>query len=95
MAAEIGRGTDDGGETVSPIVSVAREDTPLPSLKQHLAAVAIVFDFMNPVLALRRLFDRRGKLRLDEPESGGYAKHWGFVGGIRPGTADRERCFNE
>jgi hypothetical protein len=37
------------------------------TLKQHLVAIAIVFDFVNPVLPLWRLFDRGGKLRLDEP----------------------------
>ena len=42
------------------IVSVAGEDTRLPSLKQHLGAVAIMFDW--------RLIDRGGELRLDEPE---------------------------
>jgi hypothetical protein len=36
FAAEIGSGTDDGGETISPIVSIARDDTPMPLLKQHL-----------------------------------------------------------
>jgi hypothetical protein len=81
LAAEVGGGTDDRGIAVAPIVSVASEDSRLPSLNQHLAAIAVVFDFVNPMLALRRLFDRRGKLRLDEPEAGGYAKHWGFVGG--------------
>ena len=40
----------------------------------------IVFDFMNPVLPLWRLFDRGSKLWFDEPEPGGYAKHWGFIG---------------
>jgi hypothetical protein len=38
-------------------------------LDQHLGAIAIVFDFMNPVLALWRVIDQVG---LDEP---GYPKH--------------------
>ena len=50
-----------------------------PALNQHLAAIAIVFDFMNPVLPLWRLFYRGWKLWLDEPEPGGYTKHWGFA----------------
>jgi hypothetical protein len=79
---------------VSPIVSIAREDAPLFLLKQHLAAIAIVFDFMNPVLPLWRLINRGGKLGLDESEAGSYAKHWRFVGSPS-GTAARERCFNE
>jgi hypothetical protein len=35
-----------------------------------------MFDFVNPVLPLRRLFDQGRKLRLDESEAGGYAKHY-------------------
>ena len=54
--------------TVAPIISIAREDTPLPALKQHLAAVAIMFDFMNPVLPLWRLIDRGSKLWLEAPD---------------------------
>ena len=68
MAAEVGSGTDDRWETVSPIVSIAGEDTGFSLLKQDLAAIAIVFDFMNPVLPLWRLIDRGSKLWLDEPE---------------------------
>jgi hypothetical protein len=40
-----------------------------------LAAVAIVFDFVNPVLPFRRLIDQGRQLWLDESEFGGYAKH--------------------
>jgi hypothetical protein len=36
-------------------------DASLPSLKLHLAAIAVVFDFVNPVLALWRLIDRERK----------------------------------
>ena len=56
------------GKRVSPIVSIAGEDTGFSLLKQDLAAIAIVFDFMNPVLPLGRLIDRGSKLWLDEPE---------------------------
>jgi hypothetical protein len=47
----------------------------LAALNHYLRAVAIVFDFMNPVLALWRLIDRGSKLWLDEPEARNYAKH--------------------
>jgi hypothetical protein len=86
LAAEVGSGTDEGGETVSPIVSIAREDTPLPSLKQHLAAIAIVFDFVNPVLPLWRLIDRGSKLWLDKSQAGGYAGHGALVDEARTVT---------
>ena len=52
-------------------------DTRLSLLKQHLAAIAVVFDFVNPVMALGRLIDWRSKLRFNEPGLGGYAKHGG------------------
>ena len=74
LAAEVGGGTDDRRVTVTPIISVASEDTGFSSLNQHLGAIAIVFDFVNPVLALRRLIDQGGKLWLDEPEPRG--KHY-------------------
>jgi hypothetical protein len=51
--------------------------------KQHLTAIAIVFDFVKPVLPYGRLIDRGSKLGLDESEAGSYAKHGGFVVGGR------------
>ena len=75
LAAEVGSGTDDRWITVAPIISIAGEDTGLSSLNQHLAAIAIVFDFVNPVLALWWLIDQGSKLGLDEPEPCRYAKH--------------------
>jgi hypothetical protein len=66
---------DERGIAVAPIVSIAGEDTRPTSLKQQLAAIAVVFDFVNPVLAFGRLIDRRSKLRLDEREPGvNYAR---------------------
>ena len=50
-------------------------DTHLPSLNHHLRTVAVVFNFVNPVLALWRLIDRGSKLRLDKPEPCHYAEH--------------------
>jgi hypothetical protein len=64
------------------VVPVAGEDTRLPSLNHHLRAVAIVFDFVNPVLALWRLIDRRSKLWLDEPEPTRCAKHGAALSGF-------------
>jgi hypothetical protein len=92
LAAEIGSGTDDGGETVSPIVSIPAKDTHLAAIKHHLRAITIVFDFVNPVLALRRLIDRGSKLWLDELEAGSYAEHERFVvGGRSLGKGGRTR----
>jgi hypothetical protein len=61
-------------------MSVAGQNTRLPLLKQNLAAIAVVFDFVNPVMALGRLIDWRSKLRFNEPELCGYAKHGGYLG---------------
>ena len=55
------------------------EDTHLPSLKQHLATIAVVFDLVNRVLAPRRPINHARKLWLNEPEPVGYAKHSAFV----------------
>src|SRR6478752_10321107 len=63
-----GSGTDDRGIPVTPIISIASEDTGFSSLNQHLGAITIVFDFVNPVLALWWLINQGGKLGLDEPE---------------------------
>jgi hypothetical protein len=75
LAAKVDGGTDDRGIAVAPIISVAGEYARLPSLKQHLAAITIVFDFVNPVLALRWLIDRGGKLGLNELEPRSYKGH--------------------
>jgi hypothetical protein len=56
-------------------MSIPAKDMHLAALNHHLRAVAIVFDFVNPVLARWRLIDRGGKLRLDEPETVVRPKH--------------------
>jgi hypothetical protein len=40
----------------------------VPSLKQHLGPITVIFDFVNPVFAFGRLIDRRSKLRFNELE---------------------------
>jgi hypothetical protein len=65
-------------------MAIAREDSRLTVLDHHERAIAIVLDFMNPVLALRRLIDQGRKLWLDESEpceQCGYAGHTSFVVG--------------
>jgi hypothetical protein len=47
----------------------------LPLLKQHLAAIAVIFDFVNPVIPLWGLLDERRELWLDETESANDARH--------------------
>jgi hypothetical protein len=55
--------SDDARITVAPIISIPAKDTQLAAINHHLRAVAIVSDFVNPVLALWRLFNR------DDPSS--------------------------
>ena len=52
-----------------------RLDTRLTSLKQHLAAIAVMFDFVNPMLAFGRFLDRRSTLRLDKAKPINDAGH--------------------
>src|SRR5262249_16381663 len=54
---------------VAPIIAIATKHKGLAALNHHLRAVAIMLDFVNPVLPIWRL---RSKLWLDEPESGSY-----------------------
>jgi hypothetical protein len=68
-APKLGDCANDRGIAVGPIIPVASEYTRLPSLKQHLATVAVVFDLVNPVLALRRLIDRGSKLGRDKAKA--------------------------
>src|SRR5262245_51675677 len=75
FAAEVGSGANNRGIAGTPIMSIAAEHTRLTALNHQLRAVAIVLDFVNPVLPLWRLIDRGSKLWLDEPEFGGYARH--------------------
>jgi hypothetical protein len=60
-----------------------------------LAAIAIVFDFVNPMLALWRLFNRGSKLWLDEPESGGYAGHGALIEEARTVNARASSALQE
>ena len=66
----LGSSADDAGIAVAPIMSIPAKDTHLAALNHHLRAVAIVFDFVNPVLPLWRLIDRGSKLWLNESEAG-------------------------
>jgi hypothetical protein len=77
LAGKLGGGSNDRGISVAPIMTIAAKDAHLTALDHNLRAVAVVFDFMNPVLPLWRLIDRGSKLRLDEPKSGSDAEHWG------------------
>jgi hypothetical protein len=76
FAAEVGSSANDAGIAVAPIMSVPAKDTRLVALNHYLRAVAIVSDFVNPVLAIWRLIDRRSKLGFDEPETVVCAKHY-------------------
>jgi hypothetical protein len=67
------------------IIPIAGVDPRSATLHDYDAAVAIMFDFMNPVPPLRRLIDQGSKLRLDKPEAGGCAKHAACTSQKKPG----------
>src|SRR5262245_36560731 len=75
FAAENRSCLDDRRIAFSPIVAIAAEDANCFPLDHHLRAVAIVLDFVNPVLALRGLINGRSKLWLDEPQDR-ETRHW-------------------
>jgi hypothetical protein len=51
-------------------MAVAGIDSRFAILDHNLRAVSIVFDLVNPMLALGRLIDRGRELRLDESKPG-------------------------
>ena len=78
----------------APVISIAGEYAGSPSLKQDLAAIAVVFQFVNPVFPLWRLVDRSSKLWFDKPMACDGVRHEGFDwgeswlgGGIPPHCA--------
>src|SRR5262249_18754863 len=69
LAVEVGSGANNRGIAVAPSMSIAAEHPRLTALNHHLRAVAIVLDFVNPVLPLWWLIDRgskRGSMNLRE-----------------------------
>ena len=58
---------------LAPIQSGTSQDASPAALKQHLGAIAVMLDYMNPVLALWRRIDRGSELGLNETK--GYAGH--------------------
>ena len=57
-------------EALGPVQPVAGEDLLPSAVEMDLDAVAVVLDFMKPLLALRRLGLQRGELGLNEPRHG-------------------------
>ena len=43
-------------------------------LDNKLRAIAVIFDFVNPAIALGRVIDQRRLLNLDEVESGQWVR---------------------
>ena len=66
IAVEVGGGANDGRITLDPIKSIGGVDPRSATLHDYDAAVAIMLDLMNPVLALWRLIDQGRKLGLDD-----------------------------
>jgi hypothetical protein len=59
---------------LGPIVPIWSEHAHIPALKHHLAAIAVVFESVTPVLALWRLIDRGSELGRNKAKGhGGHA----------------------
>ena len=54
--------------SLRPVVTAPRVDGRLAAIDDDLAAVSIVFDFVNPSVALWRSLNQRRQLRLDEEQ---------------------------
>jgi hypothetical protein len=75
LATDVGSRANDRRIVLAPIKSIAGKYAGSPPLKQDLAAIAVLFEFVNPVLPLWWLIDGESELRLDEPEPICYANH--------------------
>ena len=58
------------GKALGPVQPVAGEHLLSSAVEMDLDAIAVVLDFMKPLLALGRLGLQRGKLGLNEPRHG-------------------------
>ena len=57
-----------GAIPVAPVEAAAGEGRALPFCDDQLGAIAVLFDLVQPAVALGRLGDQRGQLKLDEPQ---------------------------
>ena len=65
---QLGGRLDDRPVLVGPVEAAPCEGARLAALDQQLGAVAVIFDFVKPAVALGRRLDQRRQLKLDEPE---------------------------
>ena len=65
--ARYGERAGNLGEALGPVQPVAGEDLLSSAVEMDLDAVAVVLDFMKPLVALGRFGLQRGKLGLNEP----------------------------
>ena len=61
------KGAGNLGEALGPVETVAGEDLLSTAVQMNLDPVAVVFDLVNPLLALGRFGFQSGKLGLNEP----------------------------
>jgi hypothetical protein len=50
---------------VRPVETVARQQPNVAAVEPGVHTEAVIFDFMQPLVALRRRFDELGQLRAD------------------------------
>ena len=73
----LGRG-GNGRVTAGPIIAAPGQQPDAPAVPPNHHAVAVVFDFMQPIGAARRLAGRGRKARLDNPTFSTQAKNRGI-----------------
>ena len=68
--ARYGERSGNLGEALGPIQPVAGEHLHSSAVQMDLDAIAVVFDLMKPLLALRRFGLQRCELGFNEPRHG-------------------------
>jgi hypothetical protein len=89
---------------VGPVEAVAGQEPHLAAIKPGVHAEAVVFDFMQPLAAVRRFFHELRKLRAYPVRQGGFRYYGAHHGGEaferrvsaparRPARSATDRCF--
>jgi len=72
---------------VRPVEPGARQQLHCPTIEARVHAVAVAFDFVEPLFAIRRLVDELGQLRSDPSrQRGDGALHGKLIGSISDGS---------
>jgi hypothetical protein len=84
--AEFPHGFGDCGIFVGPVEAGAGQQLHRAAVEPRMHAVAVVFDFVEPLVAVRRRVDQLGQLRPDPFRQRGLIAAWPARYGARHGT---------